>query len=122
MKDKEQTMKDWLTEIKMAVTICDTKGIIVYMNDQSVATFQKSGEKSLIGSTLFDCHPAKAKEKILALMENNSSNVYTIEKKGKKKIIYQTPWVVEGKLAGLVECSFEIPLQMPHFKRDSLAE
>jgi hypothetical protein len=32
-----------------------------------------------------------------------------------KKIIYQTPWFNENTLRGLIEISFNIPDEMPHF-------
>jgi hypothetical protein len=34
-----------------------------------------------------------------------------------KKIIYQTPWVNENVIGGLIEISFNIPDEMPHFIR-----
>ncbi len=48
----------------------------------------------------------------------HEKNVYTIEKKGKKKLIYQAPWFLDGAFGGLVELSLEIPFEMPHFIRD----
>jgi len=50
-------------------------------------------------------------------MDGSETNVYTIEKAGIKKMIYQTPWYQNGKVAGLVEISIEIPFDMPHFIR-----
>ncbi len=45
---------------------------------------------------------------------------YTREKAGKKKLIYQTPWFdTEGAAAGIVECSMELPEEIPHFVRDA---
>jgi len=51
-------------------------------------------------------------------MNNVATNTYTVEKRGIKKLIYQTPWFVDGKINGLVELSMEIPVEMAHFKRD----
>ena len=51
-------------------------------------------------------------------MQTGQTNVYTIEKKGVKKLIYQTPWYHDGAFAGLVELGLEIPAEMPHFVRD----
>jgi len=45
--------------------------------------------------------------------------VYTIQKSGVKKLIYQAPWFQEGKYAGFVELSLPIPETMPHFDRDA---
>ena len=52
------------------------------------------------------------------MMETHEKNVYTIEKKGIKKIIYQSPWFHNGEFGGLVELSLEIPFEMPHFIRE----
>ena len=44
-------------------------------------------------------------------------NVYTIEKHGIKKLIYQAPWYRDGEFAGLVELAIELPAELPHFVR-----
>ncbi|MFZ1279399.1 MAG: hypothetical protein WAR59_01090 [Ignavibacteriaceae bacterium] len=108
---------DWLKEVNAAVTICDNQGIIVYMNDKSEQVFENDGGINLIGSNLFGCHPEPALTKLKEMLADGSTNVYTIEKNGKKKIIYQTPWVKENNIEGMVEISFNIPDEMPHFVR-----
>lgn len=110
---------NWAQEINISITVCDTEGTIVYMNDKSVSTFQAPGMSSLLGTNLFSCHPEKAREKIRSLMMTNETNVYTIEKNGKKKLIYQTPWIENGEIKGMVECALELPAEMPHFIRAS---
>ena len=50
-------------------------------------------------------------------MNEKKPNVYTIEKNGIKKLIYQSPWFENGEMKGLVELSLEIPFEMPHFIR-----
>jgi len=87
------------------------------MNDRSAHTFADDGGLELIGKSLLDCHPEPARSKIKEMLEKQQSNIYTIEKKGKKKLIYQSPWYREGKFAGLVELSLEIPFEMPNFIR-----
>ena len=108
---------DWLKEIDAAVTICDNQGTVVYMNEKSAEVFKSDGGKDLIGSSLFDCHPEPALTKLKTLLSDGSTNIYTIEKNGKKKMIYQTPWRKENNIAGLVEISFEIPNDINHFVR-----
>ena len=54
----------------------------------------------------------------IALLKKKQLNVYTIEKNGIKKLIYQSPWYVKGEFAGFVELSLEIPFEIPHFIRD----
>jgi transcriptional regulator with PAS, ATPase and Fis domain len=104
-------------EIPAAVTICDKDGMILYMNERSAATFAKDGGKALIGKNLYECHPGTSKEKLRVLMESHQTNSYTIEKNGVKKMIYQTPWFEGGEFRGLIEFSFVIPVDMPHFVR-----
>lgn len=106
----------FLSELPFAVTVCDTDGIIVYMNDKSKATFTGAGE--LIGKSLYDCHNENSAAKIREIIATGIPNSYTIEKRGIKKLIHQSPWFNEGKAAGLIEISIEIPFEMPHFIRD----
>lgn len=110
---------EWAKELKMAITVCDKDGKIVYMNDQSQKTFQKPDSPAILGSNLFDCHPEKAQLKIREMMATGENNAYTIEKNGKTKMIYQTPWTENGWIKGMIECSFEIPVDLPHFIRES---
>jgi hypothetical protein len=51
-------------------------------------------------------------------MDTQKANVYTVERKGKRKLIYQTPWYQGKKYGGFVELILEIPAQMPHFVRN----
>ena len=87
------------------------------MNDKAARTFEKDGGYALIGKNLLDCHPEPARSKVERLLEACEKNVYTIEKNGVRKLIYQSPWYIEGRYAGFVELSLEIPWEMPHFIR-----
>ena len=71
----------------------------------------------MIGTNILDCHPEPARTKLQQMLESGQPNIYTIEKKGKKKLIYQTPWTIDGQYAGFVELGLEIPETMPHFVR-----
>jgi hypothetical protein len=51
------------------------------------------------------------------MLRDHSTNVYTIEKNGVKKLIYQAPWYENGEYRGFVELSLEIPFDLPHFVR-----
>lgn len=110
-------MKNWEDGVDFAITVCDLEGKVTEMNEKSAATFARGGGKSLIGQNLFACHPEPSKSKLKKMLTEPFSNAYTIEKNGIKKFIYQTPWLKDGKTAGLVELSFEIPFEMPHFVR-----
>jgi len=109
----------WIKEFPGAITVCDPDGIILEMNDKSVESNQADGGIQLIGTNLLDCHPKAARAKLEKMMETRQANVYTIEKKGVKKLVYQTPWYRDGKDSGFVELIVEIPFQMPHFVRSS---
>jgi transcriptional regulator with PAS, ATPase and Fis domain len=114
----EVNMKyEWEKEMRAAITVCDPEGIILYMNEQSMEVFQKSGGKDLIGKNLLDCHPDPSRSKLVDLLQSPRVNAYTIEKNGKKKMIYQTPWYSDGKYSGLVEISLPLPEELPHFIR-----
>ena len=108
-------MYEWAEEINSAVTVCDTQGIILYMNEKARATYAKHG--NLIGKNLFDCHNPQSQAKIRELLETGGSNAYTIEKRGIRKMIYQTAWKHDGVVGGLVEISMEISEEMPHYIR-----
>ena len=111
-------MNDWVKEFPAAVTVCDAQGVLLEMNDKSIVTFQADGGAALIGTNLLDCHPEPSRTQLAGLLKDGKVNAYTIEKNGKKKLIYQTPWSVDGVYRGLVELSLEIPFDMPHFVRD----
>ena len=98
---------DYFKEVNLAVTICDKEGKILEMNDKSRKTFLKPGQEDLIGKNVLDCHPEPAHSLLADMLQNPRTNVYTIEKKGVKKLIYQTPWYVEGEFMGLWSCRWK---------------
>ena len=107
----------WLKEFPAAVTVCDPDGIILEMNDKAALTFENDGGRALIGKNVLDCHPEPARSELQRLMDARQRNVYTIEKNGVKKMIYQSPWYHDGVYAGFLEISLEIPFELPHFVR-----
>lgn len=111
-----EELSHWADEVDYAVTIADKDCNIIYMNRRSRETFCKNGE-SLIGKNLMDCHPEHAKAIIRRLLETGGSNVYSITKKGVNKLIFQSAWKLDGKIAGLVETSMVIPADLKHFDR-----
>jgi transcriptional regulator with PAS, ATPase and Fis domain len=108
----------WVQEFSAAVTVCDPQGKIIEMNAKSAQTFEKDGGLKLVGANVLDCHPDRARAKLQAIMDGHKTNVYTIEKAGVKKLVYQAPWYKDGKYAGVVELAIDIPFEMPHFIRD----
>ncbi len=109
---------DWTAEFPASITVSGKDGTILSMNDRAAKTFEAQGGRALVGGDLMACHNERSKGIIRHLMETGETNVYTIEKKGIKKLIYQSPWFQDGELAGLVEISFQIPAELPHYKRD----
>ena len=106
---------DWAKEMNCAVTVCDNDGIILYMNDKAKETFARHGD--MIGKSLIPCHNERSRAIIADLLASGGSNSYTIEKNGVRKMIYQTAWKENGKVAGLVEISMVIPEDIPHYVR-----
>lgn len=110
-----ETLLNWAEDVDYAVTICDADCKILYMNRRSRETFAKHGD--IIGNNLMDCHSQASRDKIKEMLTTGTSNVYTISKGGVKKLIYQSPWKIDGKIAGLVETSMILPNEMPHYDR-----
>ncbi len=111
------TENAWIKEFPGGVTVCDADGIITEINDQAAKIFEEDGGRALIGKNVFDCHPEPALGQLKRMVQERQRNVYTIEKKGVKKIIYQSPWYQNGVYAGFIELSLEIPFELPHFVR-----
>ena len=116
-ENQSSLFPEWTREFPGAITVCDTEGHILSMNQRARETFVKHGGEDLIGKSLLDCHPEPARTKLKNLLVQPATNAYTIEKPGVKKLIYQAPWFRDGIFAGLVELSLVIPTEMPHFKR-----
>lgn len=102
----------WADELDCAVTLCDADGTVCYQNNRSV---EVNGD--VRGRSLLPCHNDRSREIIRRLLETGGRNVYTIQKKGVRKLIYQTVWRNEGQIGGLVEFSMELPKEMPHYIR-----
>jgi PAS domain-containing protein len=107
----------WIKEFPAAIVVCDPDGIVIEMNDKAAKAFAKDGGHALIGRNMSECHPASCRVKLERLMESRQPNVYTIERNGIKKLIYQSPWFLKGEYAGFVQISMEVPFDIPHFVR-----
>lgn len=108
---------NWMDEFSGAITVCNREGTIVYMNDFSINQFQKYGGSNLLGTNLLDCHPEPSKTKLREMLKNPIENTYTTEKNGLKKVITQKPWFQNGEFCGVVELSFELPVDMSNQTR-----
>jgi PAS domain-containing protein len=108
----------WVRELPAAITVCDENGIILEFNDRARDTFASDGGEALIGTNVLECHPEPARTTLREMLASGKRNVYTIQKAGIRKLIYQTPWYHNGIYAGFVELSLPIPETLPHFDRD----
>ena len=93
----------WVKELKAAITVCDRDGVALEMNDRAAETFASDGGRALVGKSILDCHPERARALFEELLRTGGTNVYTIEKAGVKKLIYQAPWYEGGEYRGIVE-------------------
>ena len=115
---------DFYKGLNIAITVSDKDGNVIYQNDSSI---EVNGDAR--GRNLEQCHNPRSWEMIRHMIDDDATNVYTISKKGKKKLIYQTPWYdesgevrgdngeVKREPAGLVEFSIILPEEMPHYDR-----
>ncbi|MBW6513578.1 MAG: PAS domain-containing protein [Candidatus Syntrophosphaera sp.] len=110
-------MHEWIKHFPVAITVCDQDGTIIEMNDAACATFSDHGGAALIGTSLYDCHQPRSIAIIKDMLATGKNNVYSIEKNGVRKLIYQQPWQKDGEQGGLVEISFVLPPDMEHHVR-----
>jgi len=110
--------KSWAEEMDVRVTVCDLKGIIVYLNRASALSMHKYGGVELIGKSIFDCHNSRSCEKIRDMIEHPSVSIYIVEKAGERRLIRQFPWEEEGVHKGIIEFSFSVPFEIPVKVRD----
>lgn len=113
--ETEKHIPDWAMELNCAITVCDSEGIILYMNEKARQTYIRHG--NLIGKNMLECHNERSRSIIRNLLETGGQNAYTIEKEGLCKMIYQSAWKENGKVMGLCEISMVIPSEMPHYIR-----
>ncbi|WP_300107956.1 PAS sensor protein [uncultured Alistipes sp.] len=106
-------MFNWAEDTNCAITACDTEGVVIFMNKQSILV---NGD--MRGKNMLPCHNERSRGIIDRLIKEGGTNAYTIDKKGVRKMIYQTAWRHEdGSVGGLLEISMPIPAEMPHYIR-----
>jgi transcriptional regulator with PAS, ATPase and Fis domain len=111
------TSFDWVNDYPAAVSVCDTQGTIIAMNRRAMDNFSKQGGETLLGTSLFDCHPEPANGIIRRLLQEQTGNTYFTEKNGVRKLVHQSPWYSEGRFAGLTETIIVLPDQVPTKQR-----
>jgi transcriptional regulator with PAS, ATPase and Fis domain len=108
----------WYEAFPGAITVTDENGIIVNMNAESRDREEMQVGYNLIGHDAITCHKEPTQSKVRKLYENQSTNIYSITKNGKKQLVYQTPYFIEEKFNGFVELVLDLPDEVPHFNRD----
>lgn len=112
--------QDYFEKADVAVTICDKDGTVLDMNQKSRKTFIKPGMPEIIGQNVLDCHPEPARSLLADMLKNPRTNVYTVEKEGVKKLIFQTPWYDDDEYAGFMELSMVLPEVIPNRVRQKM--
>jgi PAS domain-containing protein len=107
---------DYFNELRAAIEVCDRDGILLYVNDLAAETV---AGRDQIGTNILDCHPEPARLQLAEMLASGEANVYTIEKGGRRKLVYQAPWYVDGVYSGFIEMVLPLPDNMPHFVRDA---
>ena len=110
----------WVQEFGVGVTVCDTDGIILEMNDRSAHMFREQGGRALLGSNVLDCHPEPARTKLTVSHGERQASTYTTEKNGRRKLIHQSPWYRDGQYAGFVEIVLRSPRSDATFRPGQL--
>ncbi len=109
---------EWLDQIEVTISSCDEHGITTFMNRRGSENFARVGGYRLVGNSMVDCHPeGSARDKFVKLLESQKFSCYTIERDGKKMLVYQTPLFKDGTFVGYNEMILPIPETMPHFVR-----
>ena len=106
--------RDYFEGADIAVTVCAKDGTILDMNVKSRKTFLNPGREDLIGQNVLDCHPEPARSMLSDMLANPRTNIYTVEKEGLKKLIFQTPWYDGDEYAGFMELSIVLPENIPN--------
>jgi PAS domain-containing protein len=107
----------WVEGFAGAVTVCDADGVIIEMNERAGEVFAVEGGLALIGMNVLDCHPEPSRSKLAAMLIDRRENVYTITRKGSKKLVFQAPWHEDGEYRGFVEIVLNLPPDVPDHPR-----
>lgn len=94
---------DYFKAFPFSVTVCDCKGVIVYMNDASIHQYKSDGGAALLGKSLIDCHPEPSRSKLLALLEKPKTHTYISENNAHPLFVVQSPWMDGEKAVGIIE-------------------
>ena len=108
---------EWFEQLPCSVVVCDRKFTILYLNEKAARDHAEDGGRALVGKDLMDCHPPEAQAKLREVLASGRPNLYTIEKKRKRKLVYQCQWKKGGRVAGLAQLVIELPAELPNHMR-----
>jgi ribosomal-protein-alanine N-acetyltransferase len=114
-------MAEWLSGFRGAFTICDDAGTILELTPEAERLFAKWGGAALVGRSVLDCHADSSRAQLRGLLQTRTTNLYTTEKDGIHRLVYQGPWET-GNQRGYLELSFEVPPAILHRVRDPAPE
>ena len=101
--------KSVLEQDRAPVVLCDLAHTIVYMNPAAFDSYAEQGGRNLLGKSLMNCHPPKARaaiEKVIAWFEADEEHniIYTFCNDEENKDVYMVALRDEdGKLIGYYE-------------------
>lgn len=108
---------DWTKEFPGMISVCDVHGKILALNDREAEFFKEQGGRSLIGTSLYQCHKPSSNQMIKEMMKDQKTRVYIAEEHGQRELVIQSPWYQDGQFAGLVEISVMLEADIAVIKR-----
>ena len=106
-----------------ACALCDSRTNPVFGVGEKTAEVmlvgEGPGEREDLEGTPF---VGKAGQLLDDMLKNPRSNIYTVEKEGRKKLIFQTPWYDGDAYAGFMELSIVLPENIPNRVRKPKTE
>ena len=104
---------NWADDTNCAVTVCDTEGVVIYQNKQSISV-----NGSIAAKACSPCHNERSKGIIARILEKGDTNALHHREKRDPQNDLQTAWRREdGTVGGIIELSMPIPAEMPHYVR-----
>ncbi len=98
-----------LEQDRAPIVLCDLEHTVVYLNPAAACHYTRYGGADLCGRSILDCHPAPARDKLLAVVawfaESREHNmVYTFRNDVEQKDVYMVALRdQEGCLIGYYE-------------------
>ncbi|NPV83879.1 MAG: diguanylate cyclase [Candidatus Aminicenantes bacterium] len=109
----------WVKEFPARLVVIDRNNTIIDLTEQAARVLSPGGGPDLLGRSVLGCHPEQARAKLLELIQEQKTNIYTYTREGQKYLVVQAPWTISGEFAGYFDLTIELPANLPHFDRDS---